>query len=60
MPEVAHIVWMINVPPDTETPTYKESVSITKREGGSLASSDVKINGQENKFMRLACGALQC
>lgn len=52
--EVAHIMCMKNVPPDADTPTYKESLSTTNREGGSLVGSDVKINGQETRFIRLA------
>lgn len=51
---MAHIIWMKNVPPDSDTPTYKESLSITNQEGGSHAGTDVKINGRENKFIRLA------
>lgn len=58
MAEVAHIMCMKNVPPDTDKPIYKESLSITNQEGGSLAGTDIKINGQESRFIRLAWGAL--
>lgn len=42
---------MKNVPPDTDTPTYEESLPITNREGGSLAGTDVRINGQETDLL---------
>lgn len=49
---MAHILCMKNVPSHKDTPTYKESLSITNQEGGSNAGTDVKINGQENGFIR--------
>lgn len=55
---MAHIMCMKNMPPDADTPTYEESLCTAKQEGGS-AGTDVKINGQENRFIRLARGALQ-
>lgn len=51
MVEVAHIIWMKNVPPDIDTPTYQESLSITNQEGGSLAGNNFKINGQETNLL---------
>lgn len=50
----APLTCMKNVPPGSGTPTYKESLSITNQEGGSFAGTDVRINGQENGFIRSA------
>lgn len=54
MAEVAQIMCMKNVPPGADTPTYTELLSISNQEGGPLAVIDVKINDQENGFIRLA------
>ncbi len=54
MAEVAAIMCMKNVSSHTVTPTYKESLFKTNQKGGSLAGTDVKINGQENRFIRSA------
>lgn len=50
MAEKAHTVK--DVPPDADTPSDKEPAFTTNQEGGSDA--DVKINGQEKGFIRLA------
>ena len=59
MAEVAHIMCMNNMPPDNDTPTYEGSLCTANQEGGSLAGTDVKINDQENRFIRLAWGGFQ-